>query len=146
MRMRPTRLEFTIVSIGLLVLLLCSKPPQSGTADLPAILDPVAMDARSVEEAIPESTVERALPVPTGSDREAVAEPPRMGSVDARNCRQLGYDEVMYGEVTVQWVWNGTRFVPQKVCVVEEENGISSVWSFDQQDDAVLSEVANEPR
>lgn len=146
MRMRPTRLEFTIVSTGLLVLLLCSRSPQSGTADVGAIVDPVAMDAWSVGEATPELTAERVAAVPGEADREAVAGPARMGSVDARNCRQLDYDEVMYGEVTVQWVWNGTRFVPQKVCVVEEEDGISSVWSFDQQDDAVLSELATEPR
>jgi hypothetical protein len=29
---------------------------------------------------------------------------------------------------------------------VEEENGVSSVWSFDQQEDVILSEIPSERR
>jgi len=120
------------------VLFLCSKPPEPGTAQVDGASERAESDPLPVEE------------TPVG---EPVARPPdslpgvtRMGAVDARNCRDLDYDEVMYGEVTVRWVWNGTRFVPQKVCIVEEENGTSSVWSFDQPGDVVLSEVPNEPK
>jgi hypothetical protein len=56
----------------------------------------------------------------------------RIGVVDARNCPGLNYKEVMYGEVTVRWVWDGQRLVPRKVCVVQEGNGVTSVWDFDQ--------------
>jgi hypothetical protein len=79
---------------------------------------------------------------PSGSDHPPAS---RIGTVDARNIPHLPYGDVMYGDVTVRWVWNGTRFVPQKVCVVQEKDGVSSVWSFDQQDRAVVSEVSDGP-
>ncbi len=69
----------------------------------------------------------------------------RIGVVDARNCRGLGYKEVMYGEVTVRWVWDGQRLVPRKVCVVKESNGVTSVWDFDEHDPAVRMSEIQEP-
>ncbi|HPY52342.1 MAG TPA: hypothetical protein PLO68_20920, partial [Sedimentisphaerales bacterium] len=66
---------------------------------------------------------------------------PRIGAVDARNIGQSSYNNVMYGDVTVRWVWNGSKFVPQRVCVVKEKDGVSSVWSLDQPGNAVVSEI-----
>jgi hypothetical protein len=86
-----------------------------------------------------------AQPLRDGADSAPPQQTQRLATVDARNCNRLDYDDVMLGEVTVRWVWNGTKFVPHKVCVVEEENGVSSVWSFDRQDDAVLSEIPQDP-
>jgi hypothetical protein len=62
--------------------------------------------------------------------------------VDARNCDSLKYPHVMYGLITVRWVWDGSRLAPQKVCEVKEASGIVSVWSFDEQHEGVtLKEV-----
>jgi hypothetical protein len=136
MRARATRFEFTIAFIGILVLFLCSKPPEPGTAQVDGDSEPATPELQPVEDGPvdePLTGVPESLPGVT-----------RMGAVDARNCKDLDYDKVMYGEVTVRWVWNGTRFVPQKVCIVEEENGTSSVWSFDQPGEVVLSEVPDE--
>jgi len=65
----------------------------------------------------------------------------RMGMVDARNCGRLKYKDVMYGEVTVRWVWDGQKLVPRKVIEVKEKNGVTSIWSFDEHKDVVLSEI-----
>ena len=168
---RATRVEFVIVSVALLLLLLCSKPPRSGSADVsdlhtsPAAewsAEQTTADPRgnafetngaSEETRLPEFTDRKGemgdlvdATLPTADVESSLQErAKRMAAVDARNCNRLDYGDVMYGEVTVRWVWNGTKRVPQKVCVVEEENGVSSVWSFDQQDDAILSEIPQDP-
>lgn len=64
----------------------------------------------------------------------------RVGIVDARNSGNPKYKDLLYGEVTVRWVWNGGKFVPQKVCIVDEGNGVTSVWSFDQQNNVTITE------
>jgi hypothetical protein len=162
---RATRVEFIIVSVALLVLLLCSNPPKSGKADVDDISGPGSnwpteevrpepdssetselstpdmLELDTVEEDAPND-----VPLDTSLLDEAAERPSaRLAAVDARNCNSLDYKDVMYGEVTVRWIWNGTQFVPQKVCIVEEADGTSSVWSFDQQDTAVLSEVTGQP-
>lgn len=155
---RATRLEFIIVSIALLVLLMCTKPPKSGNADVGDSHEQNLGAISSAEQVTPEShpdhidgsaeerPVDVALeaPLPAIATDEAMVAPPapRIAAVDARGCSRLEYRDVMYGQVTVRWVWNGTKFVPHKVCVVEEEGGVSSVWSFDQQDEASLSELS----
>jgi len=162
---RATRVEFVIVSVALLVLLLCSNPPQSGKADVDALRspastwtaeesgpdpDPSGTDELSRPDVSELDTIERsaanAVPLDTSPLDDTAGRPSeRLAAVDATNCNSLDYKNVMYGKVTVRWIWNGTQFVPQKVCIVEEEDGTSSVWSFDQQDDAVLSEVTGQP-
>lgn len=148
---RTTRLELLIVNVAILVLLFCSKPPRSGSAQVPdsapaahitsetlAPDDPLAPQTQPEEDVEPDG--------PNAADQGANGQPtPRVGSVDARNISDLRYGDVMYGDVTVRWVWNGTRFVPQKVCIVKEKDGVSSVWSFDQQDKATVSEVSGPP-
>ncbi len=164
---RTTRLEFIIVTVAFLVLLLCSKPPRPGTAEVadfyrqaapsegatleitPAIsIIPASVDVNLVEPAVEEA----APPNTPESSADIDEEPPapeeatkRVAAVDARRCARLKYDDVMYGEVTVRWVWDGQKLVPQKVCIVKEPNGVSTVWSFDQQDNAVLSEIDRVP-
>ena len=59
--------------------------------------------------------------------------------VDARKCDGLKYKDLMYGEVTVQWVWEGGRRVPKKVCQVREPSGVISTWSFDNNDGIVIT-------
>jgi hypothetical protein len=156
---RTTRLEFIIVTVAFLVLLLCSKPPRPGTAE---VGDPYPQGTSSQETTLemlpevpevpsPDPAIEEAPPVEEDEpspDSDIVAEPAapaqpakRVARVDARRCEGLRYDDVMYGEVTVRWVWNGNKLVPEKVCVVEEPNGVSTVWGFNQQDTAVLSEI-----
>ena len=163
---RATRIEFVIVSVALLVLLLCSKPPRSGSAGVGEFedfeaplessqeqrptdsdLDPLVDDptGEAIDSPEPNESDERpAEPVETPSGPVPEGMDTRLATVDARNCDRLDYGDVMYGEVTVRWVWNGTKFVPHKVCVVREKNGVSSVWSFDQSQDAALSEVTPE--
>jgi hypothetical protein len=152
MRARATRLEFIIVLIALFGLLMCSSPPKSGNAsvsgqteadDTPDSAQTV-LDLDSVDE---DRDMPSTSPVPEASSTDLAEEisvpqaAPRMAVVDARGSDQLGYNEVMYGKVTVRWVWNGTKLVPEKVCVVQEDDGVSSVWSFDRQKEAVLSEL-----
>ncbi len=64
----------------------------------------------------------------------------RIGIVDARNSGNPKYKDLLYGEVTVRSVWNGGKFVWQKVCIVDEGNGVTSIWSFDQQNGVTITE------
>ncbi len=146
---RTTRLELLIVNVAILVLLFCSKPPRSGSAQVPDSApaghirsETLALDDPFAPQTPLDEDVEQDGP---NAPDEGANHPqaPRVGSVDARNISDLPYGDVMYGDVTVRWVWNGTRFVPQKVCVVKEKDGVSSVWSFDQQDKATVSEVSD---
>lgn len=158
MRARTTRVEFLIVTVGLLVLLFCSHPPQSGNAEVgylpadsenpsgPREAPPSAADENDLPQPLtwPQDAVEpgdpnAAAPIDQSLPKQQLA--PRVGAVDARGVRQSSYNDVMYGDVTVRWVWNGSKFLPQKVCVVKEKDGVSSVWSFDQPGNAVVSEI-----
>lgn len=153
------RLEFVIIAAAFLVLLFCRRPPRSGNAGVSVNAEPVGQRAPSafpppepmlvnpLDDELPADlvTVEAPRSPDVSADRPRQARSKRVGVVDARNCRTLDYDDVMYGEVSVRWVWDGTKLVPHKVCVVQESNGVSSVWSFDQQADAVLSEVQETP-
>ena len=65
----------------------------------------------------------------------------RIAVVDARKCNGLKYKDLMYGEVTIQWVWEGGKSVPKKVCQVREPSGVISTWSFDNNDGIVISEL-----
>jgi hypothetical protein len=166
---QTTRLELTIVAAALLVLVLCRQPPKSGNADVrndaeTAIQEP----APETENPAPGmSSGPASDPLSTTSDQQtsgpqtstvapssdttsdnsaresALPVPPRkrMGMVDARNCGGLKYQDVLYGEVTVRWVWDGEKLVPRKVIQVKEKNGVTSIWSFDEHKDVVLSEI-----
>lgn len=161
---RPTRLELVIVVTALLVLLFCSRPPTSGNADVrfdagqfggQATLDPMQPEtggpAVSVESSSASPADAEAVPAgdAIASDGLPVDVPPppkirRLATVDARNAPNLDYKDVMYGEVKVRWVWNGQKLVPCKVCEVKEANGVVSVWSFDENENIILSELPPE--
>ena len=135
-----TRLELVVVAAVLLVLMLSNRAPRSGNAGV-----------RPGEAETPSSVGQSVSPVAIqGDDTGAPAEemPPvemqpqtkRMAIVDARSTGNPKYKDLMYGEITVRWIWNGGKFVPQKVCVVDEGNGTTSVWSFDQQNGVTITE------
>ena len=136
-----TRLELVIVAAMLLVLMLCSRPPRSGNAE-------VRPNRAEIPAQVPSSLGESAALVPATPETAADEMPPvdvqprvkRVGIVDARNCGNPKYKDLLYGEVTVRWVWNGQKFVPNKVCVVDVGNGTTSVWSFDQQNGVTITE------
>lgn len=160
---RPTRLELVIVVTALLVLLFCSRPPTSGNADVrfdaeqfdaQPMVDPMQPEAGGSAVSVESSS---ASPADTGavpaddavaSDELPADVPPpkirRLATVDARNAPNLNYRDVMYGEVKVRWVWNGQKLVPCKVCEVREANGVVSVWSFDENENIILSELPPE--
>jgi hypothetical protein len=167
---QTTRLELTIVAATLLVLLLCRQPPKSGNADVRTDAQPTMQELTpGTEDGAQETNGGPASdPLPATGDQQATglpiatrapsssgptsdnggtasAVPPqprkRMAMVDARNCSRLKYKDVLYGEVTVRWVWNGKEFVPRKVIEVKEKNGVTSIWSFDEHKDIVLSEI-----
>jgi hypothetical protein len=149
---RTTRIEFLIVTVGLLVLLFCSQPPQSGNAQVDSALPEGTMYSWPPDDVAPKPD-ENDLPKPIENieprlDTEPIPaddqQPPRMGSVDARNVGHTPYNDVMYGDVAIRWVWDGQKFVPRKVCVVQEKSGVKSVWGFDRQGKAVVSEVPAE--
>lgn len=145
-----TRLELVIVSAVLLVLMLSNRSPRSGNAEIQS--GRLGMSAQ-----MPSSDNELTLAIPPLSDSsmQGVPEMPpademppvdvqpklkRIGIVDARASGNPKYAEVMYGEVTVRWIWNGQRMIPKKVCVVDEGNGVTSIWSFDEQDGVTVTE------
>ena len=153
---QTTRLELVIVAAVLLVLF-WTRAPRSGNAGVRIDGAPTAQD---VQPRSPASAPVESTPVPPpavtmpavdAGGSGAIVEAPvapiqprirRIGVVDARNCPGLGYKEVMYGEVTVRWVWDGQKLVPRKVCVVRESNGVTSVWDFDEHDpDVKMSEI-----
>ena len=160
---QATRLELIIVVAALLVLLFCSQPPQSGNAQIstdaelmPQEPTPGTEDELQDAQNLPDTTInpeshdsQSAGPASynamTGSASPAQPRTKRIGVVDARNANGLNYKDVMYGEVTVKWVWNGSEFVARKVCEVKEKNGVTSIWSFDEHDDIALSEVQQQP-
>lgn len=159
---RPTRLELVIIFAALLVLIFCSRPPTSGNADVRIDKAPAfEVSGRAMPQPDPDtvsvpsgpssiSAVDVGL---AGSDSAAseetsaesdVPSPPktkRIAMVDARNAGNLNYKDVMYGEVKVRWVWNGQKLVPRKVVEVKEPSGVVSVWSFDDHENILLSEL-----
>jgi hypothetical protein len=166
MSSQTTRLELVIVAAALLVLFLCRQPPKSGNAEVRMDVGQMrengqrTEDERQVGEDVAASNQE-----PSNSQRQAIqlpsdagtpdntstqsAVPPRpkmrrIAVVDARKCDGLKYKDLMYGEVTVQWVWEGGRPVPKKVCQVREPSGAISTWSFDNHDGIVISEIPQE--
>jgi hypothetical protein len=170
MSSQTTRLELTIVAAALLVLLLCRQPPRSGNADVRTdaptemqeltpgtdigvpeangspVSDPPSATRDQRMPSLPTPTM---TPSPSGAtsdnDDAGTAAPSqpkkRMGMVDARNCGRLNYKDVLYGEVTVRQVWDGQKFVLRKVIEVKEKNGVTSIWSFDEHQDVVPSEI-----
>jgi hypothetical protein len=151
---QTTRLEFIIITVAFLVMMLSSKPPQPGTAEVES---PEAIDSMQV---VPEHLTEMApgTPEPTSAaeiadipiDDEPLdfvepapqpAATPRVAVVDARQCEGLQFDGLMAGEITVRWVWDGQKLTPEKVCVVHEPDGSTTVWRFDQRGQAVLTEI-----
>ena len=68
-----------------------------------------------------------------------------MAVVDATKCKGLNYKDVMFGEVTIRWVWDGRESVPRKVCEVKEKDGTISTWSFDNGDGVVITPIPDEP-
>jgi hypothetical protein len=171
---QTTRLETIIVAVALLVLLLCSQPPRSGNADVYLEPETASQTLSAPAESSDPAEAPPVLPVePEEADetetvddepgdvdvsgdasaghRAATPEAPRpakrLAMVDARSCPGLDHDEIMYGEVTVRLIWNGNKLVPQKVCVVEGEDGVSTVWSFDQPPaGAIISEISDTQR
>ncbi len=170
MSSQTTRLELTIVAAALLVLLLCRQPPKSGNADVRTDMDTATQEVTPGTEGAAQETSggpvsdplapadEQRTPglqtptitpspnriTPDNSDPESAVSSQakkRMGMVDARNCGRLKYKDVLYGEVTVRWVWDGQKLVPRKVIEVKEKNGVTSIWSFDEQKDVVPSEI-----
>ena len=158
---RPTRLELVIIFAALLVLIFCSRPPTSGNADVridtapafevsgPAMPqpDPDTDSTPSGSSSISGADTHPAGPDSAGSEETSAPSnvpPPqtkRIAMVDARNAGNLNYKDVMYGEVKVRWVWNGTKLVPRKVVEIKEPSGVVSVWSFDDHENILLSEL-----
>jgi len=149
MRANSTRLELVIVTAALLVLLFSSRPPRSGNADVRTQTAETAVQMPPFQEGsvpvMPE-TMESSM---QGSFGTAADEMPpmdvrprtkRVGIVDARNTGNPKYKDLMYGEITVRWIWNGVKFIPQKVCIVDEGNGVTSTWSFDQKSGVTITE------
>ncbi|HUN82239.1 MAG TPA: hypothetical protein VMV81_12110, partial [Phycisphaerae bacterium] len=163
--MRSTRLEFLIVTIAFVILLLCSHPPKSGdaqtsysaTSDLKSEVSNPKPETSNPKSEMPSpraSTAEPQVEVSTkpapsaavniaGTDRPLTPKPlmKRMASVDARKCRGLNYPEIMYGEVTASFVWDGRQRSLHKVCVVKNPDGTATVWDFDNPGDAVITEI-----
>jgi hypothetical protein len=145
-----TRLELVIVAAVLLVLMLCSRPPRSGNAEVRAGRAdmPIQMPSSRKQSTLAVSPVADASMQNNIGTAHSEEMPPvdvqprfkRVGIVDARNCGNPKYRDLLYGEVTVRWIWNGQKMVPKKVCVVDEGNGVTSVWCFDQQEGVTITE------
>jgi len=145
---QTTRLEFIIVTVALLVLLMCSQPPRSGNANVQMPPSEPAAGVRSDNPAVPQNSLSETadsvsgrltetsapasdIPAVPPSDQSSFIEqaPARMtpaGSTAANN------EEATSEEVAVRYVWDGTKLAPQKVRIVDEGNGVRSIYSFDQ--------------
>jgi hypothetical protein len=171
---QTTRLELVIVVAALLVLLLCRQPPKSGNAGIRSDVELTLQEPARRTEDEGQKTDDVAIPDPpsatgelqTQDSQPAMVNPPsdgmtsdnnttepaapprpkmkRIGVVDARGCSDLNYKDVMYGDITVRWVWNGQEFVPRKVCEVREKSGAVSTWIFGERSDVILSEIQQE--
>jgi hypothetical protein len=145
-----TRLELIIIAGALLVLFLCRQPPKSGNAGVHLEIGPTAETGQKIGDE--QTTAQDAA----ASDQESVATPDntsaqpavpprpkmaRIAVVDATRCNGLKYKDLMYGEVTIQWVWEGGKRMPKKVCLVREPSGVISTWSFDNSDGIVITEL-----
>ena len=151
---QTTRLEFIIVAVALLVLLMCSQPPKSGNANVPVPPSEPFADGGSDNPPVPgdsapdliepASELQTETSAPT-SEIPAVPQTPqstftepaqvrtvRLRSTAARNTAAPNNPKTPGEEVTVRYVWNGTKLVPQKVRIVDEGNGVRSIYSFDK--------------
>jgi hypothetical protein len=134
-----TRVELAIVVAALLVLVFSNQPPEPGKAEIRQEPEAMAADTQNqapqtqfdvpMEDLAPAATADNLAVEPISPPQPKRK---RIAMVDARNCNALRYPEVMYGEVTVRPVWNGTKFEWKKVCEVREKDGATSVWSFDE--------------
>jgi len=166
---QTTRLELAIAVAVLTVLFLCSQPPKPGTAGVHRDEEGPKIGTPDRESSVPLSLPAfTPSQVPAGSVPQGTSSSPavalpgsrampdnlpaylpipprprtkRIGMVDARNCPGLNYPDVMYGEVTVQWVWDGQRDVLRKVVEVREANGAISTWEFDNKNGVIVSEL-----
>jgi hypothetical protein len=142
------RLELVIVSATMLVLLIYSRPPRSGNAEVrPEGMEMTdEMSSQSNDASSPVVPADARTPMQellrTARPEPVPSDPPlprkRMAMVDARNTGNPKYARIMYGEVTVRWLWDGAQNVPKKVCIVDEGNGVTSIWSFDDHDENVI--------
>ncbi|MBN2133261.1 MAG: hypothetical protein JW741_27425 [Sedimentisphaerales bacterium] len=151
---QTTRLEFIIVAVALLVLLMCSQPPRSGNADIqmptltpdlgegsenpPAPGDSAPQIIERVSE-LPTETSAPASEISTArqTPRNTFTEPMQVRTVPlrsaaAQNTAAPNNPKTPSEEVAVRYVWDGTKLVPQKVRIVDEGNGVRSIYSFDQ--------------
>jgi hypothetical protein len=151
-----TRLELVIIVSALVVLVFSHQPPERGNADIrndigltaetpspiPQIQpDPIQPESTPAEVSEAQPPV---APVPDNPIMESIParQPKRLGMVDARNRDPIKYPNIMYGQITVRWIWNGTKFEARKVCEVKESDGVVTVWSFDDHHEGVtISEV-----
>jgi len=151
---QTTRLEFIIVTVALLVLLMCSQPPRSGNANVQMPPSEPAAGVRSDNPAVPQNSLSETadsvsgrltetsapasdIPAVRPSDQSSFIEqaPARMtpaGSTAAQNTTAANNEEATSEEVAVRYVWDGTKLAPQKVRIVDEGNGVRSIYSFDQ--------------
>ncbi|MEN6576242.1 MAG: hypothetical protein ABFD90_07855 [Phycisphaerales bacterium] len=155
-----TRLELVIIISALVVLLLSNQPPERGNADIRKDIGQATDTPETPLQVQPDPTQSGLIraddfaaqapvsPMPDNLTVESIPQPQpqpkRFGMVDARACEslKLKYPHIMYGQITVRWIWNGTKLEPHKVCEVKEDNGIVTVWSFDDRHEGVyISEV-----
>jgi hypothetical protein len=170
MSAQNTRLELAIVAAALLVLLLCRQPPKSGNAGTvkgtePTLQQPVLgpenggqkTQGDEIPRPVPaagdlQTQSVQSFPIGRSSDdvtpdnttRAPQSRMKPIGVVDATQCKALNYKDVMFGEITAQWVWDGQKEVLRKVCRVKEKDGTISIWTFDDRDDIVLSQLQPE--
>ena len=140
---QTTRLEFIIVAVALLVLLLCSQPPKYGNAEiLTAPPEPAAggpSDDPSTQRDFEPATAEPLSESPRDEHAPAsdINRPEtdlsgRASSLSETQSPTDVQNREATGEVGVRYVWDGTRLVPQKVRIVDEGNGVRTVWSYDK--------------
>ena len=151
---QTTRLEFIIVAVALLVLLMCSQPPKSGNANVqmpPS--EPIAAggsDNPPVPEDFTSQTTDQTykqlpqtplpvsdVPAVRGTEQSSLTGPAQIRTIrlrpgTAQNVTTANNEETPGEEIAVRYVWDGTKLVPQKVRIVDEGNGVRSIYSFDQ--------------
>jgi len=151
---QTTRLEFIIVAVALLVLLMCSQPPRSGNANVqmppsepiagggsenpPVPQDFTPQTTEPTYRQMPQTSLPASdVPPVRATEQNSLPEPTQIRTIrlrpgTAQNATAANNAEVPGEEIAVRYVWDGTKLVPQKVRIVDEGNGVRSIYSFDQ--------------
>ena len=123
------------------------QPPLSESTDVASDQSPV-VEVPKLQGAVapPAVAAQPPLPAPKAAKADGIEGDQKAAplfAVDARGCARLSYNRVMRGYLSSSTVWDGRELRIRPVCVVEEGDGVVSLWHLDLggNGSAVISQV-----